>query len=157
MPTKTAPSRTLIVGVIILIFLVVIAFVASVLTQRISQNMPRQASTTITPVPTQIERSVYLDLPASFPRDMPLPQGVKVTLATDDSTGLKATLVTPSPLEEVADFYATQFPRSGWTITSQSQAAGLTLIYAKKKNLEAIVLIGRGDQGVTVSITIPKS
>lgn len=160
MSTQTKPSRILVVAGIMLALLIIVAFLASLLTQRITQRFSNKTpigKESITLAPKPNERAIYLDLPASFPKDMPLPQDVKVTFASDDSTGLKATLVTTTPLEEMGDFYATEFPRSGWTITSQSQAAGLTIIYAKKKKQETIVVIGKGDGGITISVTILKS
>lgn len=150
-------SRKLVVAGIILVFLVMIAFVASFLTQRISQNMIRQAPIiTGEPTPTPKEHAIYLNLPKSFPRDFPLPQDAKVSAAKEDATQWTAVLTTVAQIDQVSRFFTTELPHSGWAITNESRAAGLTIIYSRKGKQEALVAIGKGDGGITVSITILK-
>lgn len=153
------PSRTLTIAGIILIFIAVVALISSITTANISRKIadekvaPIQSGLTPTPKP----RSIYLDLPESFPKDMPLISRSRVSWARESSDDWSAVLLTVTPVEETTNFYVKELPANGWHITNRSAAAGLTILYVGKSTREAIIAIGRGDQGITVSITILKS
>lgn len=154
------PSRTLIVAGVILIFIIIVALISSIATVSISRKVAREKAAqqgTILPTPKPLARSIYLDLPASFPRDIPLITRSQVTSARESKDDWSAVLLTSTPLKETTEFYLKELPATDWEITNQSTAAGLSILYVRKNAREAIIAIGRGDQGITVSITILKS
>lgn len=157
MRPQIAPSRTLIAAGVLLLFLAGIAFGASFLTGKISQSIQNQQSEKIRPTVTPKEKSIYHDLPESFPRDMPLLQDGKVTVGKEDNDQWVVVYSVVSPVEKVEAYYKAELPKEGWVITSKSQAAGLTIIYARKDQKKGIVVIGKGDLGIIVSITILKN
>ena len=144
-------------AVLTILFVITIALV--LLTRGLSQRTTKQqannkAAQNVTP--KLKEPAIYLDLPKSFPRDMVLPPRAKVTVSDESENDWTATFLTPTPLEGTSDFYIKELPKAGWVITNQSQGGGLTILYAKKEQYETIIAIGKGDLGITVSMTILK-
>ena len=151
-------TRSLILVVAILVSLIIIALLTAFLTERIGQKQKSESSTknSVTISPTQKEAGIYLDLPASFPRDFPLPQSAKVTVGKESSDDWVGVFLTTGSADTTRDFYLTELPKTGWQITNQSQGGGLAIIYTRKDKREAIVAVGKGEGGVTVSVTILK-
>ena len=102
------------------------------------------------------ERSIYLDLPANFPKDVPLMKKVKVTAAEESDTSFTAVFSTESSPSDVRGFYEGEFEKTGFTITNQSQGAGISIYYVSKGPREAVITIGRGESSTTISITVVK-
>ena len=153
------PSRTLTLAAVLLGFTIIVAFISSVLTATISQNVVKQKTikeNQAIPTPTR-QRSIYLELPADFPKDIPLITGAIVMSAREGKDDWSCVLLTSLSIEEAITFYQKELASNGWKITSRSSAAGLTIFYAAKSAQNAIIAVGRGDGGVTISITILKN
>lgn len=151
-------TRSLVLVGVIFVSLIVISLLTAFLTSRIVQKRQVEPSTTVpvTLSPTQKEATIYLDLPSSFPRDFPLPGSAKVTVGRESADDWVGVFLTVESVEGVRDFYLTELPKTGWQITNQSQGGGLSIIYTNKDTREAIVAIGKGEGGITVSVTILK-
>lgn len=131
---------------------------ASILTGRLAKKIEKNTVATVSQnvTPTPKERSIYLDLPKDFPRDIPLPASARVTAKEEDDDSWKAAFLVAGESAFVRDFYLSSLPKAGWKITGQSQAAGLTIMNLNKDGREAIVAIGSTDGGTNVSLTILK-
>lgn len=152
-------TKALVLVAAILIFLIIISVLVTFMTQNILRKrqggaLSLPALSTISPTPA--EKSVYFDLPNDFPRDFPLPTAVKVTVGNESETDWTGVFLTQEPIENISSFYLRELPNTGWKITNESSGGGLFIIYTEKEKREAIVAIGRGDEGITVSVTILK-
>lgn len=159
MASQNHSPRVLLISAILVAFLLIIVISVAIFTRNISKgidNGKNGPDTNNVLAPTQSVRSIYLDLPQTFPRDLPLPKLAKVTVASADEQTWNAVLSTNAALDETVSFYRKELPNTGWEITSQPQAAGITIFYAEKQGKEAIIAVGKGDHGNTVSITILK-
>lgn len=151
--------RIITIGLIVLILLIVASIIASVLTGNLSKKIQEKSSVSQNQpnlLPTLKERSIYLDLPQNFPRDIPLPQTARVTAKEEDNDSWKATFLVADNAALVRDFYLKSLASSSWKITGQSQAAGLTIINLSRDGRSAIAAIGSTDGGTSVSLTILK-
>lgn len=147
----------LVISAIMLVFLIIVVILVTVITRNITkQAATRSAPVSSQPTPVQLEKSIYLDLPGNFPKDLPLPKQVKVTVSGEDEVTRNAVLSTAANLDDIVSFYLKELPGTGWEITNQTQAGGLTIIYTAKENREVIIAIGKGEEGVAISITVLK-
>lgn len=149
----------IVAGILLAIVLLVAVFsilLARTVSEQVAQRQLQPSSDVATSTPTPKERSVYLDLPESFPRDFPLLLRSKITVSNESKDDWTGVFLTVASVEEARDFYRDELAKAGWSITDQSQGGGLSIIYAQKDVREAIVAIGRGEGGTTVSVTILK-
>jgi len=150
--------RVIAIGFTVLVLVVVTSLVASMLTRGLAKKIDKtnvaNTSQNVTPAPK--ERSIYLDLPKDFPRDIPLPASAKVTVKEEDGDSWKAAFLVAGEASSVRNFYLSSLPALNWKIIGQSQAAGLTIFNLNKDGREAIIAIGNTDGGTSVSLTILK-
>lgn len=99
----------------------------------------------------------FASLPKSFPSDFPLLAQSKITAVKDTQDEVSAVFLTSQPIDATQQYFEKAFAQSSWKITDESQAAGLTIFYLKKNTADAILTIGKGEQGTTISVTIPKT
>lgn len=145
---------------ILLIFLVGIAVATSILTKQVSDRLAKQKAVQNTSqIPTSVpqESSIYLNLPKTFPKDMPLMRSFIVTATSEDANQWSASFFTTQGVSELTDYYNKELPNAGWKITNRSQGGGITVIYANKDTRDAVVAIGKGEGGMAVSLTILKN
>lgn len=151
-------SRVVIVGGVVVLSLVFMIVMTLILLSNISNNVKKNRESTPMVMPTATsEQSVYFGLPETFPKDMPLPPRSRVTAVQESKDDQSAVFLTAVTIEAVEEFYNNQLSEKGWEITNQSQGGGITIFYVTKDGKEAIVAVGKGEAGVTVSITILKS
>lgn len=139
------------VGVFLAIFIGMMLFTIS-MTQNLSKKVKEE---NLSLSPTPVSSSLYNDLPAQFPKDVPLISKAKVTGGKAENGQVSGVLTTSLTTDEVHDFYTSQLPTSGWHVTNESQAAGLVIIYFAKDKREGVVAIGRSDLGTSVSFSFP--
>lgn len=159
MATKPSSLPLLVTTGVFLVFLVGIAVATSILTKQASEKLAKQKaaqSTSQTPTSAPQEYSIYLSLPKTFPKDMPLMRSFIVTATNEDKHQWSASFFTTLGVSELTDFYNKELPNAGWKITNRSQGGGITVIYAAKDTRDAVVAIGKGEGGMAVSLTIVK-
>lgn len=100
-------------------------------------------------------------IPSSFPTDVPIPEGVKVTSTlssdagkADDSHWL--TLSTSLPYEQVTQFYTSKLKENGWSIDNTVTVGDGTTLTFKKNSRVGSISIGRkkDDSETTVVIIL---
>ncbi len=150
---KTRVPMAVAISLLLFVTAVVISFMTRSLSEDVQERTAR-APANVTPSPP--EQSIYLDLPKSFPRDMPLITKAKVTTSSETESDWTATFLTTESLTTALEFYEREIVKNGWHIEYKSEASGLTIFYVNKGQRDGIISIGRGDLGITVSITILK-
>lgn len=152
-------KKRLVIFVFLLGSIIIGTVIAFLLTSQAAPKEPTlresQQKTEI-PTPAFGERSVYLDLPQHFPKDLPLVKRGRVTAAEESESAFTAVFLTTASPSDVREFYLAELPKAGFAITNQSQGGGLTIFYSKKGEQEVVVSIGRSEEGTTVSLTILK-
>lgn len=154
-------SSATLIGVFLLFLVVVASIIAAVVTSNLAQKTAEKASLKegIVPKvsPASQGESTYQGLPPSFPSDIPIIKKAKITAASESEVAWTVVFSTAMPISQIQGFYEGDLPNAGWNITEQSQAGGLSIIEAAKEGRKAIIAIGKGEVGPTVSITVLKS
>lgn len=146
---------------VIAIALALLLLIATFFTMLSTRNIARKIAETPSSesssaaIPAPSANPLRLDLPATLPKNIPLPPHAKVTLAKEDKGQWTAIFLTVASLDEVVHFYKKELASNGWTITDQSAAGGLFIIHASSDH-DVLVAIGRSENGVTVSLTVSK-
>ncbi len=100
--------------------------------------------------------SVGTELPADFPKDIPLYPGAKVTYSgtnsSDNGGGVGATFSTADDYTQVAAFYTRELPANGWTVDSTQNIAGTTVMSAKKDTRTLAVTATTSDGQTAISL-----
>src|SRR5438105_29143 len=93
-----------------------------------------QANNTVSP-----NRTGYSELPAHFPKDLPLIKQGKITTTQEDSNQIIAVFVVPIAVEEAEQFYEKELATAGWNITSRTKAGSVSVLYLSKQGQEGII------------------
>lgn len=97
----------------------------------------------VPPPATAVDNSTTVKLPADFPNEIPLYPNAQL-LAVDRPDGASEKNVrlrweTTDPVNSIQNFYATEFARRNWEITSSPATEGQGLLVAKRDNLRVSV------------------
>ncbi len=96
-----------------------------------------------------------VDIPASFPSDMPLYSKATPIMAMDmGAEGQMVTLQTDRDSGEVHQFYLKELESQGWEIQSQMEMAGQKMIGAVKGNRQASIMVGEVDGKTQINLTV---
>jgi hypothetical protein len=104
---------------------------------------------------TTFQAGMRTELPADFPKDLPIYAGATPTIAVSQSErGVFATLQAPGTVEQVKAFYKERMKAEGWSIESEMTIQESIMLGCKKGNRSAMVNIGPGskDQGGSVIV-----
>ena len=88
-------------------------------------------------------------LPADFPKDVPVYAGATVVSSSTTGGMAAAVLNTADASEKVADFYKAELEKNGWTDAKSMSVAGTNTVTAKKEKRMASVAITKDAQGKT--------
>jgi hypothetical protein len=108
------------------------------------------------------------ELPADFPKDVPIPKGAKVVAGSSggksDPVGASAALTTTEKPDDVAKFYKAKLPAEGWTVDENASAAaggvsGAESVIANKdgRTLSVVVATSPATSETSIILTVGKS
>ena len=101
-----------------------------------------------------------VQLPETFPEDIPIYEGAKIesTSTSETDNSYYASLVTTDNFSDIKDFYKTELESNGWTIDDESTYAGeagqSAMFYNSKDNRDLSVGIYENFSGVEGETTI---
>jgi len=82
-------------------------------------------------------------IPSDFPKDIYIPDGVKVEMAIQTEKGYSIALSTNQPRSKVTTMYKKQMEASGWTSkTTMDMGNQFMLAYGKGKRIATIIIVG---------------
>lgn len=92
-------------------------------------------------------------LPDNFPKDMPLPEGVKVISHLSMEEGMSVQLEAKQSPSEVADFYKKAFREKGWKISADASFGDNATISAEKDEESANIVVTKGGAGSNIVLS----
>jgi hypothetical protein len=101
-----------------------------------------------------------LEIPASFPKDVPIYAGAKakaIVMAESGDKNATISLATPDAPKAVADWYDKKLKDGGWTQTSAYSANGSFLFVFEKDTAKIAVTVASDSGAESSSITIIRS
>ena len=98
-----------------------------------------------------------VDLPADFPRDVPVLKGATVKVAMAQGNRMVVHLSTSSPVAEAARFYSEALQGQGWRIESSTIASDLSTLSARKGKSLCGVTVSKEGRGTLVRLAISEA
>jgi len=94
------------------------------------------------------------DLPADFPKDVPVLKGATVKVAMSQGKRMVVHLYTSSSVADATRFYNDALRASGWQIESNSSASDMSTLSAKKGRSLCGVTVTKEGGGTLVRLSI---
>ena len=97
------------------------------------------------------------DLPADFPKDVPILKDATVKVAMSQGNRTVVHLYTTSPVAEAAKFYSEALKGQGWRIESSTIASDMSTLSARKGRSVCGVTISRDGRGTLVRLAVSET
>lgn len=107
--------------------------------------------------PAKSKGARIVDLPADFPRDVPVIKGATVKVAMSQGNRMVVHLYTSSPVAEAAKFYDEALKGQGWQIESSTIASDMSTLSARKGRSLCGVTVSREGRGTLVRLAVSEA
>ena len=98
-----------------------------------------------------------VDLPAEFPRDVPILKGATVKVAMSQGNRMVVHLYTSSQVAEAAKFYNEALQGQGWKIESSTIASDMSTLSARKGTSTCGVTVSKEGRGTLVRLAVSEA
>ncbi|HET7380836.1 MAG TPA: hypothetical protein VFJ24_12400 [Gaiellales bacterium] len=98
-----------------------------------------------------------VDLPAGFPRDVPILKGATVKVAMSQGNRMVVHLYTSSQVAEAAKFYNEALQGQGWKIESSTIASDMWTLSARKGTSTCGVTVSKEGRGTLVRLAVSEA
>jgi hypothetical protein len=105
-------------------------------------------------VPSRDVAEKSLELPADFPRDVPVLKGATVKLAMSQGKRSLVHLYTSSTVADAAKYYDDALKREGWKVESSTKASDMVTISATKGSEVFGVTIAKEGRGTLIRLAV---
>lgn len=94
------------------------------------------------------------EIPKSFPSDITVYKGAKVTSSAETDEGLSVQLTTNDSASTVYDFYRNDLKENGWKETSNSTYGDTSMVSAEKSGKSVLITVSKdtSNDGTVISI-----
>ena len=93
-------------------------------------------------------------LPEGFPDDIYVYPGARVAMSMKQPEGMSVTLVSNDEMNVIAEKYASNMKKNGWTEEGVAQMPRMRMLSYKKGNREAMIQVAPGSEEGKTMITI---
>jgi hypothetical protein len=97
------------------------------------------------------------DLPADFPKDVPIIEGATLKVAMSQGGRMIVHLYTPASIADAAKFYRGAFKARGWTIESEENTGEMFVVSAKKDRTLCGVTVSREGKRTLVRLAVSQT
>jgi hypothetical protein len=98
-----------------------------------------------------------VDLPADFPKDVPVIKGATVKVAMSQGNRMVVHLYTSSSVPEAAKFYNEALKGQGWQIESSTIASDMSTLWARKGRSLCGVTVSKEGRGTLVRLAVSEA
>lgn len=107
---------------------------------------------------TSVATGENVEIPADFPKDVPIYPGAKTQMAAMDSVskGHTLQLLTSDGVDKVSEYYKSEAGNQGWgedTVMTQGDPQPMTMMSFKKDNRILSLIITHQDDGTSITLT----
>lgn len=102
----------------------------------------------------ELSKKGNVKVPEGFPDDIYIYPGARVAMSMKQPEGLSVTLVSSDEMNVVADKYAANMKKNGWTEEGVAQMPQMRMLSYKKGDREAMIQMAPGSEEGKTMITI---
>ena len=113
-----------------------------------------RARETVAKTPADANADKRFDLPAEFPKDVPILKNATLKVAMSQGNRMVVHLYTTSSVSDATKFYDAELKNHGWQIESVSTAAETSTVSARKGDTRCGVTIEREGKGTLVRLAV---